>query len=191
MKTLFTFALAMSMYFNSIAEPTNELSMLSSVSFNDQKVNVTLLEGIGRVKVTFKNEQGTTIYCISYKVSENVVMPFNLESLPAGKYSVRIQNKDSSIDYDIETKAKEEVFLYGFKADVRNIKNQYVKVSVYEQLTEGPLTVKIYDRNNRLLHKETIDGGPFARKYSFTHLQKLGLYFSITDKKGYNQIYYI
>jgi len=191
MKTLFTFALAMSMYLTGLAEPTNELSMLSSVTVNDQKVKVTLLEGIGRVKVSFKNEKGSTLYCVTYKVSENVIMPFNLESLPAGKYSIRIQTKDSSIDYDIENMAKEEIIHYGFKADVRNIKNQYVKVSVYEQETEGALMVKIYDRNNRLLFKEAIEGGPFARKYSFKHLQNMGLYFTITDKNGYYQIYYI
>jgi hypothetical protein len=190
MKTLFTFALAMSMYLTGIAEPTNELSMLSRVSFNEQHVKVTLLEGIGRVKVSVKNEKGSTLYCISKKVTENMIMPINLESLPAGKYSIRIQTKESSIDYDVETTAK-EVKDYGFKAHVKNINNQYVNVYVYEKLEEGPIKVKIYDRHNRLLHREDVEGGEFARKYTFKNLHHSGMYFSLTDKKGNNQVFYL
>jgi len=190
MKTLFTFALAMSMYLTGLAEPTNKLATLSSVSFNDQHVQVTLLEGIGRVRISVRNENGVTLYYISHKVSENVMMPFNLEALPAGKYSIRIKTKESSIDYDVETKAK-EVSADGFKAYVQNINNKFVKVSVYEKLEEGPIMVKIFDRNNRLLYKEAVGEGVFARKYFFKDLQKEGVYFSLTDKKGYNRIFYI
>jgi len=190
MKILFTFALAMSMYLTGIAEPTNELSMLSSVSIAEQQVKVTLREGIGKVKISVRNENGNTLYCVSKKVSQNTILPFNLSALPAGKYSIRIETRESRMDYDIETKAK-EVEAYGFKANVKNIKDQYVKVSVYEMLEEGPLNVKIYDSSNRLLYKESVEGGQFARKYTFKNIHSKGLYFSITDNKGYNQVYYL
>ncbi|HSJ69787.1 MAG TPA: hypothetical protein VK921_19055 [Anditalea sp.] len=190
MKTLLTFALAMSMFLTGFAEPTNELAALSNVSIHDQKAKITLLEGIGRVKVFVKDTKGKTLYCTSYKVSEDVIMPFNLEELPAGKYVIRIQTKDSSIDYDVETTAKKAKD-YGFKAHVKALDDRFVKVSLYEMLEKGGVTVKVFDSGNRLLMKEHVDGGTFARKYEFKNLSTNGLYFIISDKKGHSQIYHL
>jgi len=190
MKTLLTFALAMSMFLTGYAEPTNELSALSSVTFNAQNAKVTLLEGIGRVKITLKNAKGSTLYTTSHRVRSNVVLPLNLESLPAGKYIVRIQTKDSQIDYDIETVVK-KVNEIGFKANVKALDDKFVKVSVYEMLEEDGVTVKIYDNNHRLVFKEIVEGGPFARKYEFKYLKTKGLYFTISDKNGNFQTYFM
>lgn len=192
MKTLFTFALAMSMFLTSFAEPTNELAALSSVSMKDQKAKITLMEGLGRVKVYVRNTNGKTLYSTSYKVSETVVMPFNLERLPVGKYVIRIQTKDSLIDYDVETIAKEEMpEEHGFKANVKALGDRFVKVSLYEMYEEGGVTVKVFDKTHRLIFKEEVDGGPFARKYEFKNLVNKGLYFTITDKKGNSKIYHM
>lgn len=190
MKTILTFVMAMSMCLLGFAEPTIELAALSKVSINDQKAKITLLEGIGRVKVFVKDTKGKILYCTSYKVSETVVMPFNLEGLPVGKYVIRIQTKDSSIDYDVETIAK-KTREFGFKANVKALDDRNVKVSLYEMFDEGDIMVRIYDSRHRLLHQEKVSGGPFARKYEFKDIATKGLYFSITDKKGYNQIYTI
>jgi len=190
MKTLLTFALAMSMFLTGFAEPTNELAALSSVSFNAQNAKVTLLEGIGRVKISVKAANGQILSCTSHKVRENVVLPLNLEALPAGKYVIRIETKDSKIDYDVETVAKKAKD-FGFKANVKALDNKFVKVSVYEMLEEGGVTVKVFDSGHRLVFKENVEGGPFARKYEFKNLYTKGLYFTISDKKGNIQIYYI
>jgi len=190
MKTLLTFALAMSMFLTAFAEPTNELAALSSVSFNAQNAKVTLLEGIGRVKISVKDANGLTLSCHSYKIRENVVLPINLESMPAGKYVIRIETKDSKIDYDVETTAK-KANEYGFKANVKPLGDRFVKVSVYEMQEEGDLTIKVYDKSHHLVFKEVLTGGPFARKYEFKNLYTKGLYFTISDKKGNSQIYYM
>ena len=190
MKTLLTFALAMSLFLTGLAEPTNELAILSKVSINEQKARITLIEGIGKVKVYVKDITGKTIYATSYKVSETVVMPFNLEKLPTGKYVIRIEAKDASIDYAIETQPKKaKEVLTPFKANVKALDNRCVKVSLYELLTEGAVTVRVYDPTHRLIYKDKVDGGPFARKYEFKHFMTKGLYLSITDGKGNSKTY--
>jgi hypothetical protein len=190
MKTLLTFALAMSLFLTGLAEPTNELAILSKVSINEQKAKITLIEGIGRVKVFVKDITGKTIYATSYKVSETVVMPFNLEKLPTGKYVIRIEAKDASIDYEIETQPKKAIeVVTPFKANVKALDDRCVKVSLYELLSEGAVTVRVYDPTHRLIYKDKVDGGLFARKYEFKHFTTKGLYLSITDAKGNSKTY--
>lgn len=192
MKTLLTFTLVIGMFLIGYAEPTNELAVLSKVSIHDQRAKITLLEGIGRVKVFVKDAKGKTLYCTSYKVMKDVVMPFNLEKLPPGKFLIRIETKDSSIDYPVETIAKKaKPVVYPFKANVKALDDRFVKISLYELMEKGAVTIKVYDTTNRLVYKDIVEGGPFARKYEFRNFTTKGLYLSITDSKGNSQTYYL
>ncbi|KEO72426.1 DUF3244 domain-containing protein [Anditalea andensis] len=188
MKTLLTFAVAMGITLSSFAGPKNELATMSSISLKEQKAKITLMEGLGRVKILIKDEKGSTIYFTSHKVKENVVLPINLEELPAGKYTIQIKSKDSSIEYPIETIAKKKNKA-SFKANVKTLGDKFVKVSLYEMIEDGPVTVKVYDKSHRLLLKEYVEGGVFARKYEFNHIAIQGLYFTLTDKNGYVETY--
>jgi hypothetical protein len=190
MKTLLILSLALCLSMTGFADPTNELAMLSSVSLKDQKARITLLEGINRVKVYVKDENGRTLYCASQRVNKSLVMPISLESLPVGKYIIRIETKDSNIDYMVETTAKKAV-QPAFKATVKAIDNRYVRVSLYEMQDIGTLKVKVYDTNHRLLYQEKVEGGPFARRYEFKNASTKGIYFTISDSKGNYEIYYM
>jgi hypothetical protein len=192
MKTLLIFALAISMSLTGFADPTNELAVLSSMSFNEQKVKLTLLEGIKWARISVKDAKGKTLYLTSVKVTKKTFVPINLEALPVGNYVIRIQTKNSSIDYDVVTTAKKEIEKdYGFKANVKAIDDRFVKVSLYELHEEGMVTVKIYDENSHLLFKDIIEGSPFAKKYEFKNISTKGLYMTISVKKGLSQTYYL
>jgi len=188
MKTLFIFALAISMSLTGFADPTNELAALSSMSFTEQKVKLTLLEGMKWARISVKDAKGKTLYNTSVKVTRKTVVPINLEALPLGKYVIRIQTKNSSIDYDVFTTAKKEIEKdFGFKAIVKTFDDRFVKVSLYELQEEGMVTIRIFDKYNRLLFKDKVEGGPFAKKYEFKHISPKGLYMTISVKKGQGQ----
>jgi len=190
MKTLLIIALAMSMTLTGYAEPTNELAVLSKVSLIEQKARITLLEGLNRVKIYVKDANGRTLYCTSRKVHKTMVMPICMEKLPIGKYVIRIETKESKIDYDVETMAKKEIEPR-FKANVKALDDRFVKVSLYELQEEGPVSVRVYDYAHRLIHHDRVDGGPFARKYEFKNISTKGSYLSISDRKGNSQTYYL
>lgn len=187
MKTLLTFTLVMSMFLTGFADPTNKLAVLSKVSIHDQKAKVVLREGIGKVKISVKNINGKTLFYTYHNVTKDVVMPFNLENLPPGKYLIRIETKELSFDYEVETKAKAAINT--FKANVKAIDNRYVKVALYEILEEGTFTIKVFDESNRLIYRDKVIGGPFARNYNFRNFTTTGKYLSITDSKGNSQFF--
>jgi len=189
MKILLTIALAMSMSLTAFSEPTNELAILSKVSLTDQKAKITLLEGLDRVKIYVRDAKGRTLYSTSRKVNKTMILPICLEKMPIGNYTIRIETKDSKIDYDIATTAKKA--LPSLKANVKALDDRIVKISLYELVDDGEVTVNIYDTSHMLIFKEKVEGKPFARQYEFKNMSTKGLYIYISDRKGNTQTYYL
>lgn len=188
MKTLFTILLAMSMFLEGFAA-SNDLAALSSVTSEHQSAKIHLLEGAGKVKISVLNHKGLVLHCRSLKVKQNLVLPINLSSLPVGTYTIKIESRESKVEYDIVTSIKEEKGAEIFNASVKAMGPRYVKVAVNEDNAKGT-TVKIYGNNNRLLFKEHVPSGPFARRYELKQFNSNEVYFSLTDKKGEEQFFH-
>jgi len=110
MKTLFTFALAFSLQLASFAiSPNDQLAAHTRIGARHQKISITLLKGIGKVKIAILDEKGMNLYTDYIKINENVVYPINMENLPSGNYLVKISNKEGDIEkwVSLSHKAKE------------------------------------------------------------------------------------
>jgi len=187
MKTLFTFALALSINLFAFAYPVNDqLSKSSGVSYSYQKVKITLLKGIGKVKISVLDEKGMSLYTDFIKVNEDVVYPINMSQVPEGKYLVRISNKTEVTESWVDIKAK-EIISEKTEATIKQIDSRQIKVSV-KSLDED-MILKMFNSDNRLLAKEEIKGKrSFNKKYKLKNLSTDDVYFTLTDKKGHYQI---
>ena len=186
MKTLFIFALAMSINLFSFASPThNSLAKNSGVSYSYQKVKVTLLNGIGKVKISILDEKGMSLFTDFIKVNDDVVYPINMSNVPAGKYLVRISNKQEVTEHWVDIKPKEMI---SQKPDavLDVIDDTHIKVSL-KGISED-MTLKMFNSDHRLLVKEEIKGkNSFSKKYNLQNLTSDKVYFTLTDKKGQQQ----
>jgi hypothetical protein len=107
MKPLFTFAMVMAMVFQGYAASNNDhLTQLSGVSYSNQRVKVTLLEGAGKVKISILDENGVKVHGDFVEVTDSIVYPINMSSMPAGKYKVRLATKEGKIDHTVEIKPR-------------------------------------------------------------------------------------
>lgn len=187
MKTLFTIALALSMNFFAYASPENDqLAKNSGVSCRYQKVKITLLNGIGKVRISILDEKGMSLFTDFIKVKEDVVYPIDMANVPTGKYLIRISNKKESSEHWVDIKPK-EITSPIIEAAVEVIDDQKLKVSV-RGINED-LTLKMYNIDHRLLLKEDIKTRrSFSKRIKLQNLRPEHVYFTLTDEKG-NQHY--
>ena len=188
MKTLMTIALAGCISFASFANNNNDdLMELSAVKANYKHVNVLLKEGVGDAKITILDDEGNRLHQRKVKQkNDDLLIPYNLESLPCGEYKVEIATEDERVVYTINTVNKaipvEELPLmaYGKKMD-RNTVNLAVI-----GLTEPGVDVTIrYENNDQILHRETIDTPEgFKKDYTFSGVDAEDVYFELTDALG-------
>lgn len=110
MNTLLAITIAMSLNLAVFAAhdtlpENNMLATYSGISYRYQKVKVTLMEGIGKVRIAVLDEKGVTLHTDIIKVKENVVYPINMSAMPIGRYTIRITNKDGGIDHPVDIMA--------------------------------------------------------------------------------------
>lgn len=186
MKTLFTFALALVISLSSFASPTEDsLSSKSGVSYSYQKVKVTLLKGIGRVKISVVDEKGMNLFTDYIKINDDVVYPINMSNVPEGKYLIKISNKEEALEHWVEIKEK-ELTIPKAVASIEVLDDQQVKVSV-KDIREN-MTLRMFNSDHRLLVKEEINGKrSYTKKYKLQNLSADKVYFTLTDTKGHQQ----
>jgi len=154
MKTLFTFALALSINLFSFGSyATDQLSQNSGVSYSYQKVKVTLLKGIGKVRISVHDERGMNLFTDFIKINEDVVYPINMTQLPAGKYLVRISNKTETIENWVDIRPREKTSPKA-NATVKVMDDHKVKVKI--KGTGDDMILKMFNKDHRLLVKEEI-----------------------------------
>jgi len=187
MKTLFTFALALSINIATLAvSPNEQLTAHSRVACTHQKISITLLKGIGKVKISVLDDKGMNLYTDFIKINQNVVYPINMENLPAGKYLVKISNKDGDIEKWVEVNPK-PTEKNERKVALKVIDRDKVQVKIRD-ISED-LTLKMFSDEHRLLFKEEIKGQKtFNKKFSLQSIPSDKVYFTLNDKKGNHQI---
>ncbi|MBN7813462.1 T9SS type A sorting domain-containing protein [Algoriphagus sp. H41] len=188
MKSLFTVALASALSFGAFtANASEDLRELSAVNTNYKKVNITLKEGVGNAKISILTTDGK--YLSSRKVNvrnENLLVPYDLENLPAGEYQVKIVTNDEAVTYTVETKnqpipaADLPLMAYG-----KSLDEHTVRLAVIGLLEPG-VDVKIYaSKTGNLIHEEQIDQPEgFVKNFSFDGISADEVHMKVTDAKG-------
>lgn len=192
MKTLFTFALAGLLATSALASNDNEdLMALSDARAKFKKVNVLLKEGVGKAKVAILDENGKILHQRRVKATdENVLVPYDLNSLPCGEYQVKITTEDEEVTYTVETfDKKKEIREYPLMAYGKIIDGETINLAVIG-LTEPGVDVKIrYEENDKLIYTETIDHPDgFRKDYKLEGVNPEDVYLEVTDVKGRTRI---
>lgn len=194
MKTLFTFALAGLLASSSFAATSNEdLMAMSNVNTKFKKVNVLLKEGVGDAKIAILDESGKKLHQRKVKATDHdVVVPYDLNTLPCGEYQVMITTDQEQVVYSVETFEKPQpVVEYPLMAYGKLIDDHTVNLSVIG-LEEPGVNVKIKSQKGRhTILEENIDQPEgFKKNYKFKGLNPEDIYFEITDAKGRSRILY-
>ncbi|MDI1323304.1 MAG: hypothetical protein PSV36_11185 [Algoriphagus sp.] len=194
MKTLFTFALAGLLATSSLAAKSNEdLMAMSNVNAKFKKINVLLKEGVGEAKIAILDKFGKKLHQRKVQATDrDVVVPYDLNTLPCGEYQVMITTDEEQIFYSVETFEKPQpIEEYPLMAYGKQIDDHTVNLSVIG-LEEPGVNVKIKSqKGNRTILEENIDQAEgFKKNYKFEGLSPEEIYFEITDAKGRSRTLY-
>lgn len=194
MKTLFTFALAGLLASSSLAATSNEdLMAMSNVNTKFKKVNVLLKEGVGDAKIAILDESGKKLHQRKVKATDHdVVVPYDLNTLPCGEYQVMITTDQEQVVYSVETFEKPQpVVEYPLMAYGKLIDDHTVNLSVIG-LEEPGVNVKIKSQkgSRTILEEDIYQPEGFKKNYKFNGLNPEDIYFEITDAKGRRRILY-
>jgi hypothetical protein len=191
MKTLFTFALAGLLATSSFAAHENEdLMALSSVSSNYQKVNVHLKDGVGKAKISIMDKNGKLLHQRKVKVQENLLVPYNLNNLPAGEYKVRISTEDDEVVYTVETTERApEKISYPLMAYGKLVNDDTINLAVIG-LSEPGVDVAIrMEKGGKIIHQEKIDQAEgFRKDFILKGVSPSEVYFELKDAQGRTRV---
>jgi hypothetical protein len=188
MKTLFTLALAGALTLSSLAATAaDDLMALSGVQAKFKKVNVLLKAGVGEAKVSLYDEAGKRLHQKKVRVGEeNVLIPYNLEGLPAGGYQVKITTDNEEIVHSVVTfekptpPAELPLMAYGKILD-----DETLGLTVIG-LDQPGVDVEIrYESNDRMIHREEISQPEgFRKNFKLKGVSPQDVYLYVTDTKG-------
>lgn len=188
MKTLFTFAMASALSFSALAANANEdLKDLSAVNTNYKKINVTLKEGVGNAKISILNQEGKSLNQKRVHVKdESIVVPYNMQNLPAGEYQIKIVTDEEEVIYSVNTTDSPipvedlPLMAYGKVVDENTVSLAVVG------LTEPGVEVKVYSsESGKVIYEETIDQAEgFRKDFSFKGMNSEDVYLEVKDTLG-------
>ena len=194
MKTLFTFAIASALTFSSLAaNASDDLKANSEVKANFKKVNVLLKEGVGDAKVAILDPSGKKLHQRKVHVEgKDVILPYNLNELPCGEYTVQILTEDEKVEYTVATFEKPtkavETPLVAFAEEVDGNAINLTVVGLEEPGVE--VTLK-YAESGRVIVKEDIfQPEGFQKKYILQGMSPDDVYFELKDAKGRSRTLY-
>lgn len=169
------------------SDKTEDLKTLSNVRTQNQTVNVYLKNGINEATIAILDKDESRIHLKKVKnVSENLMIPYNLEELPTGAYTVVISSEDSQIEFIVNNEQPAiPVANLPLRANAKLVDENTVALSVYG-LVEAGVEVKIRkESNNEILHLESVDSpDSFTKNFSFEGLNSEDVYFQLTDALG-------
>ncbi|MCE7055541.1 hypothetical protein LZF95_12710 [Algoriphagus sp. AGSA1] len=193
MKTLLTVALASVFTFSSfIASASEDLRSLSTVNAKDKKINVTLNEGVGTAKISILSPEGKLLSNRKVRVkNENLLVPYNMENMPAGEYQVKIITDQEEVIYKVATTAKPEAAALPLMAYGKTIDENTVRLTVVGLLEPG-VEVEVYSNDSgKVIHSEHIDQNEgFIKDFSFTNFETKDIHLKVTDLKGKSKTLY-
>lgn len=188
MKTLLSLVAAGLLASTSIANASNEdLKDVATVVAKDQKVSLYLNQESGPVKVTLLDERGKVLAKSKIKdYDKDVVLPYNLENLPEGNYSLEVSSNEDQMIYDFTTtKSEFQPVAPGMMAYGKEVGNNSLKLTVIG-LQEPGVEVTIKEKfSDKVLLTETIDQPEaFSKVYKFNNIDTSDVMVEVKDKKG-------
>jgi hypothetical protein len=188
MKKLLTLALAATLGVATLANASNEdLKTLSSVKATEKKVNITLREGLGKVRLAIMNADGKKLHQQFVKVKQDVMVPYDMSQLPAGEYQVLIESniKEPSHDmamFTVETKdSKSDLPLMAYG---KSIDDDSFRLSVIG-LEEPGVQVEIFDHKGKTIYSEKINQPEgFTKVFHLSNLTTKDVSIKVTDTIG-------
>ncbi len=187
MKTLLTIALALSLNASSFANSEKEgITELSNVVTNEKTVNITLLEGLGKVKLSILSDSGKKLHQQLFSVKEDMKVPYNLSNLPVGNYYVLIENRNGDESdkavYSVtttESPAALPLVAFGKSLDQKSFRLAVVG------LEEPGVKVNIIDSKGKTIFTEKINQEEgFTKVYHLKNLTVDDVWVQVTDTKG-------
>lgn len=188
MKTLLSLVAAGLLASTSIANASNEdLKELANVVAKDQKVSLHLDEKSGPVKVALLDQNGKVLSKTKVRDYEkSVILPYNLENLPEGNYSLKVSSEDEEMVYDFVSKKSElqpvapSMMAYG-----KEIGKNALRVTVIGLDSPG-VEVTIREKfSNKLLHSETVSQAQgFTKVYKFENIDTSDIMVEVKNNKG-------
>ncbi|MBN3582349.1 hypothetical protein JYB64_08100 [Algoriphagus aestuarii] len=188
MKTLFTIAMAGALSFSALAADANEdLRELSAVNSKYKKINVTLKEGVGTAKISILNQEGKNLSQRKVNVKgESLMVPYDMNSLPAGEYQVRIVTDEEEVTYTVATTDKpipaEELPLMAYG---KALDDHTVSLAVIGLIEPGVDVKILSSESGKVIYQEHIDQPEaFKKNFSFRDMTSEDIYMEVTDVKG-------
>jgi len=162
------------------AEPESPLGI--SVIKNGELVKLFYRgEHSGKVKVTIYNDKGDVVFTETMQKTEQFMRPYNFKALPYGEYTIELADESGKRFEKVSHRALNEkrtahvTRLAGFE-------NKFM-LAVPNKGKEK-LTIRIYDRDNRILLEEQQSiQGDFAKVYKLEQLAGDHT-FEIVDQDG-------
>lgn len=186
MKTLLALAMASAISFSALAAD-EDLRELSEVSSTFQKINVTLRSEVGTAKISILDQDGKNLSKRKVHVKNtDVVIPFNLNSLPEGEYFVKIATEEEEVIYAVETNQKPSpiedlpLMAYGKAIDENTVNLAVIG------LTQPGVKVEIHSSDSgELIYEEFIDQPEaFKKDFSLKGVNAQDIYMQLTDSFG-------
>lgn len=187
MKTMITFALAAVLGTGSFANAADEkIAQLTTVYAQEKKVEVTLKEGAGKVKVHILDATGKRLYQRTVKVEKDVRVPFDLAALPCGEYQIAVISKENPDNHSIHKVqiAETPVIEYPLLAYAKPMENNSFKLTVVG-LEEPGTKVQLLDTHGRKIYEDKVQAtGAFSRVYHLRKLDLENLTVKVSDAQG-------
>ena len=152
-----------------------ETSKFKIVAKSDVKFDfIYVADEAGEVCVTIYDAEGNKVSNKTIKDAKSFRRTYDFSKLTPGKYKVVVKNADGTSNEVINYKVK-KALLQTFVTKIPDSKSVKVHVGAFNH--ERPVTVIIYNQNNKLIHTEKI-----KKKNSFSKVYDL----SGTDAKSVN-----
>ena len=194
MKTLFTFAIASALTLGSLAaNASDDLKANSEVKANFKKVNVLLKEGVGQAKIAILDPDGKKLHQRKVKVSgQDLVIPYNLNELPCGEYTVQILTDEEMVEYTVETFEKpQETVEMPLVAFAKEIEGNAINLTVVGLDEPGVEVTLRYAESGRVIVKEDIfQPEGFQKSYRLKGVTPEDVYVQVKDAKGRSKTLY-
>ena len=180
MKTIATLLLAIGLSFSSFALD-KRLMEVSSVEIHEQRFQVKLTEAIGKVRITIFDPLGKIINRTFFEITSPQNIPFNLSEIPEGLYKVKLETKEDSQTFEIESYRKKEkkLMAYAEAVDVNTFNLKVLGVA------EPGTIVTIFSNNHKVLMRDKIlETGGFSKNYHLKHLILKQIYLKVENAEG-------
>lgn len=195
MKTLLTLALAFSLGATSLANAASEnITALSSVKANNNKVVVYLKEGLGKVRLAIIDTKGKKLHQQTIWVKNDVKVPYDLSSLPFGEYQVQLESNlnekgaEENLVYTVET--TEQPIALPLMAYGKSLDEKTIRLAVIGLEIPGVIVEIMNSEGNQVFKEEIAQPEGFTKIYHLDNLSTKDISMRVTDAKGRTKTLY-